>query len=192
MGKFKDLLKKEGITLKEITDFLDSLPHEEELKETLSLGKKEQTKLWDLAENTPTSLTLDYFVPEDAELLKPFVFEGRNSLPAFTRFQKVFYRQGDGTIGGYNNQSIAWLTGWGYMILEKPDPDSKEAFVNYLKIPSEKPLDWPNIKPNCRGLSRFVYCNMIDHLRWVNKDVVIGRAYKKGKAMPNWFILCRQ
>ena len=77
------------------------------------------------------------------------------------------------------------------MILEKPDANSKEVYVNYLKLPHEKPDFLPTIKPNCKGLSRFIYCNMIDHLRWVNKDVVIGRAYKNGKPMPNWFVLCR-
>ncbi len=192
MGKLKELLNKEGITLKEITEYLDSLTNEEEIAEIITLGKKEQMKLWDLAEEAPEALTLEYFVPADAEPLKPFVFEGKNSLPAFTRFQKVFYKQHDGTIGGYNNQKLAPITGWGYMILEKPDPNSKEVLVNYLKIPSEKPEGWPEIKPNCSGLSRFVYCNMIDHLRWVNRDVVIGRAYKKGKPMPNWFVLCRR
>ena len=191
MGRLKEILRKKDVKLEEVTEYLQSLKKDEKIADVLSLGKKEQIRLWELTENTPVSLTLDYFVPADAEVLRPFPFEGKNSLPFFTRFQKVFYKQSNGEIGGYNNQPLGWLTGWGYMILEKPDPDSKEVIVNYLKIPHEKPEGWPSIKPNCRGFSRFVYCNMVDHLRWVEDDVVIGRAYKHGKPMNNWFVLCR-
>jgi hypothetical protein len=48
------------------------------------------------------------------------------------------------------------------------------------------------VKRNDQGLSRFVYANMVDYLRRVSSHVVIGRAYKGGKEMPNYFILCRE
>ena len=33
---------------------------------------------------------------------------------------------------------------------------------------------------------------MIDYLRKVSDHVSIGRAVKGGKAMDNWFLLCRE
>ena len=48
------------------------------------------------------------------------------------------------------------------------------------------------MKRNDQGLSRLVYANMVDYLRRVSKHVLIGRAYKDGKEMPNWFLLCRE
>ena len=62
-----------------------------------------------------------------------------------------------------------------------------------MKIPKDKPADWPEIKSNLSGLTRFVYGNMVDFLRWVDEDVMIGKATRKGeKEMDSYFVLVRQ
>jgi hypothetical protein len=148
-------------------------------------------KLWDIAENSEP-LSLDYLVPPDAEALKPFPFEGKNSLPLFTRFQKVFYFDKDKNICGYNKQSMMWFSGPGYMMVQKNPKNDREIQVDYTRIPKEKPPDWPKIKSNDVIPTRFIYGGTKDNLRWVSKDVLIGRAYKMGEdPMPNWFVLCR-
>jgi len=191
MATFKEMLEKEQITLGELTEYLDKLSNEQRIEESAQLKKKHQIKLWELAVDGK-EVDLEYLVPKDAKPLDPYSFAGKNSLPLFTHFKKVFYRTTTGEVAGYNDSPVAWLVGWGYMIVEKSSKNPKELGVNYLKVPTEKPEGWPNIKPNSAGLTRFVYGNMIDYLRWVSKDVLIGRAYRAGETeMPNWFVLCR-
>jgi len=59
-------------------------------------------------------------------------------------------------------------------------------------VPSEHPEDWPEIRVNERGLSRFVYGFMVDTVRRVSEHVTIGSAARRGKDMGSWFILCRE
>ena len=64
--------------------------------------------------------------------------------------------------------------------------------MDYTRIPTEHPEGWPEIKSNDIFPTMFVYGGTKDNLRWVSKDVLIGRAFKMGeKPMPNWFVLCR-
>jgi hypothetical protein len=185
------MLENPGITLGDVARHLDGMSRAERLLETMALGRKHQERLWALAEGS-APLALDYLVPDGAAQLDPFPFEGKNSLPAFTRFQKVFYRTSEGTIGGYNNQSLASITGPGYYVTHPWDARPGELAVDYLQVPRSKPAGWPEIRPNEVGLSRFVYGGTVDFLRRVSEDVVIGRAYKRGTdPMPNWFVLCR-
>jgi hypothetical protein len=58
-------------------------------------------------------------------------------------------------------------------------------------VPNEKPSDWPEIRSNERGLSRFVYGFMIDRLRRVSEHVTIGSAARNGKDLGSYFILSR-
>lgn len=191
MPTLKELLSIPGIRLAEITQHLDRLSKAERILETTALDRKSQERLWDLAEGSKP-LTLDYLVPPDAAPLDPYPFEGKNSLPVFTHFQKVFYKTSEGTIGGYNNQQLGPITGPGYYVTHLWDARPGELAVDYLQVPRSKPMSWPPIQPNEAGLSRFIYAGMVDFLRWVSDDVVIGRAYKKGiDPMPNWFVLCR-
>ncbi|MCA9773045.1 MAG: hypothetical protein KC466_11605 [Myxococcales bacterium] len=194
MATLASMLENGSITLGELTAHLDKLPHAGRVAESIALGGKHQARLWTVAEGKGEPLTLDFLVPADAKPLEPVPFEGKNSLPVFTLFQKVFYRQRDGLVGGYNKQTLSPITGPGYFLVDAFKDAPGEVGVNYLKVPSEAPAGWPPIQRNEAGLnlSRFIYANMIDYLRWVSKDVVIGRAYRAGeKAMPNWFILCR-
>jgi hypothetical protein len=192
MATLKEILQGTSASLEDVSSHLDRLEHEERIRQVVAINKSEQIRLWELAEKGE-ALTLEYLVPKSAKALQLFPFEGKNSLPIYTRFQKVFYRLSDGTIGGYNNSPARWLVGPGYYVAEMSWKNPKEIAVNYLKLPKEKPADLPPIKDNMSGLTRFVYGGTVDFLRWVSKDVVIGRAYKQGeKEMPNWFVLCRK
>lgn len=192
MATFAELLDTQGITLAEITSHLDYLPHNYRIVQTVELNKGQQMKLWELAANSGHALDMNYVVPANAQPLEFFPFEGKNSLPMFTRFQKVFYRLSDGSYGGYNNQSMAWFTGPGYYVAQINPKNPAEIEVDYERVPNAKPAGWPAIKPNT-GWYGIVYGGTKDYLRWVSDDVVIGRATKHGvDPMPNWFILCRK
>ena len=190
LGQILDLPE---ITAEEIEGHLVRLAPIERVSQVLSLTRKEQERLWEIVGPRNRPFGLDYLVPEDAPALKPFPFEGKNSLPMFTRFRKVFYRTPTGEIAGYNDQAMEKVTGPGYYVVETSSQGPGPVFVNYTRVPAEKPAGWPAIRPNEQGLSRFVYAGMHDYLRWVSPDVVIGRAYKAAtrNPMPNWFMLVR-
>ncbi len=191
MATLKELLANPGVRLAEVTKHLDGLSRSERILECMTLGRRAQERLWQIAEHSQP-LDLDYLVPSSAAPLDPYPFEGKNSLPVFTRFQKVFYRTNEGTIGGYNNSAVGPVVGPGYYVTHLWDARPGELAVDYLQVPKSKPAAWPAIKPNDVAVSQFVYGGMVDFLRWVSDDVVIGRAYKKGQdPMPNWFVLCR-
>lgn len=193
MATLSELLGKKEIDLPSLTEHLNSLSKEERIRQVAALNRKQQERLWNLAQETSEDVTLDFFVPVDAPPLLPFPFEGKNSLPVFTHFQKIFYRTPDGKLAGYNHQSLGWLTGPGYYVVKPAMGKPGAVVIDYTEIPSSKPPHWPEICPNESGLSRFVYAGMRDYLRWVSPDVVIGRAYKgrEERPTPNWFLLCR-
>ncbi len=192
MTTLKELLNDSSVKLDQVTDHLESLNHPERVEQVIAIGNKEQQTLWKIAEKSKP-LTLEYLVPRTAEPLEYFPFEGKNSLPAFKRFQKVFYLDSERNVCGYNNSSVGWLIGPGYYMTQmNPKEPEYELQVDYTRIPTEHPASWPEIKSNDVFPTMFVYGGTKDNLRWVSKDVVIGRAFKMGeKEMPNWFVLCR-
>ena len=64
--------------------------------------------------------------------------------------------------------------------------------IDYTLTPGGRSEEWPEIVPNERGISRFVYSGMQDFMRRVSAHVTIGRAYMKGKESNNYFVLCRE
>ena len=86
---------------------------------------------------------------------------------------------------------MAPITGPGYFVA-LPSERAGEVIVDYRRVPTTHPSDWPDVKPNDRGLSRFVYGFMIDTLRRVSEHVTIGSAARKGKDLGSWFVLCRE
>jgi hypothetical protein len=187
----KEMLNYSAVKFEEVAARIDSLNLPERLAEVLALGKKEQVRLWDLAEGS-RPLALEYLVPRIARPLQFYPFEGKNSLPLATRFQKVFYLDADRNVCGYNNQSLMWFTGPGYFMVQMNPKAPAEIQIDYTRIPKEHPPTWPPIKSNDVLPTRFIYGGTRDNLRFVTKDVVIGRAYKMGETpMPNWFVLCR-
>lgn len=189
------LLERPVVTQEEIEERLNGLSDAERVREITALTRKQQERLWEVAGTAGRPIDLDFLVPEGAPPLDPRPFEGKNSLPAFTRFRKVFYRTPDGEVAGYNNQSLEKIIGPGYFVVEPSPGAPGGVVVNYLRVPSEKPAGWPEIRPNEAGLSRLVYSGMKDYLRYVSPHVAIGRAFGARSdaiiPMSNWFVLCR-
>lgn len=192
MSSLAELLARPGTVPAELADHLDGLPSDVRVAETVALGRDAQQTLWEIAGRSMAPLALTDFVPSDAPPLQLFPFEGKNSLPVFTRFRKVFYRRTEGGLAGFNDAPIGWLIGPGYYVFRESPDGPGPVVVDYMQVPQSHPPGWPAIRPNERGLTRFVYGSTRDFLRKVSRDVVIGRAYRRGEApMPNWFVLCR-
>lgn len=182
-----DLLNKPGTTAEDLQKHLASLPGDQRVREATSVDRKHQQKLWELSNKTDV-IKLDEVVPADKKVLEPVPFEGQNNQPLYRMFKKVFYRTSSGQIAGYNESDAAWFAGPGYYLLKSDDAGT---YVDYTELPTEKPASWPPIKDNTAGFSTLVYGNMKDYLRRVHAKIFIGRAYKKGRATPNYFVLAR-
>ena len=187
-----DLIRAEPPDRAAIASFLDGLSRTDRLEAVRALsGPRLQGRLYRAVESA-SRVTMADFVPPDAPPLREVIFEGKNSLAAFTLFQKRFCRppQGEEELWGYNHQSLAWLTGPGYFVVHE---DSRRgAAIDYRHVPPGKPTAWPEVKPNDRGFSRFVYRDMVDYMRRVSREVFIGSAHREGKELGNYFVLCRE
>lgn len=173
--------------------FEEASPHDR-VAITESIDAKTQARIWDACEGR--SVTTAEMVPPDFGARRPIIFHGKNSLPMFTRFQKRFCRSDDGAeLWGYNYQPVGWLaplTGPGYFVAYDSPEGPGGVAVDYTRIPTGRPDEWPEIHDNTYRLSRFIYNGMIDYLRRVSPHLLIGRATKGGKDMPNYFLLCRE
>lgn len=158
---------------------------------TRHLATKQMAALFEAAE----PCTLDYLCPTTEPLVE-VIQHGRNTLPAFNNFQKRFCRpDGDGegdVLWGYNHNDPmpGVLTGPGYFVARIDDKG--ECLIDYGKLPPRKPASWPKIIPNEARIGRFVWVGMTDVVRKVSDTVSVGRAFRGGKAMDAWFMLCRQ
>lgn len=193
MASLVALLAKPKPDLKAIERLLDSLEPKTRLAEVTALDGRNQKRLYEAAAGH-RSINIDSLVPADREPLLEVVHEGRNSLPAFTRFAKVMCRPSQGdepVLWGYNRnpKHIEVTVGPGYFVAY--DHGDGEVLIDYLQVPPAKPDHWPKILKNSQRLSRFVYNGTQDVLRGVSEHVTIGRATRDGKDMPNFFVLCR-
>jgi len=174
---------------KEIEAFLDSLSPAQRVSEVRRITGKGVARLYAaVAEASP--LTLDEIVPPGENGTR--IYEGRNSLPLFSSFQKRFTRLEDGTIIGYNHQSMSVFTGPGYFVVKPPcghGPHPTEPYFDYTAAPPIEPAGWPAYKPNNRGLSKAVYAGMHDFMRRVARGVMVGKAYKGGVEQDAYFSL---
>lgn len=199
----KQRLADPSTTLEAIQGHLDSLAFEQQLKECMALGKKEQSRLFELAENNPC--TLDDLVPAGTSPDQQVVFEGKNTLPVFTRFQKIFCRAKDdpNLLYGFNEGFTRKFIGPGYFVAHMCDvPPSKPhwpahgaSVVNYSMVPPSNDVvvpGWPKVKPNSSGLQMFVYKGTRDFMRKITDDVSIGEAFKGAKPLNNFFTLVRR
>ena len=179
-----------------ISDLLDSLEHERRVAAIRSLGRGAQRRLY-AAVDAFREVRLEDLVPEGVGDMVTVRHFGKNTLPAFTHFEKRFCRPAGadarkpGRLFGFNFQSLAPLTGPGYFVATD-DPNRREVLIEYTQLPEAHPDGWPEIRPNDRGLSRFVYGYMIDTLRRVSEHVTIGSAARKGRDLGSWFALCRE
>lgn len=179
-----------------IGDLLDAASHSERVEAVRSLGRAEQRALYAAADGY-RPVALPDLVPKSTADFETVRHHGRNTLPAFTHFEKRFCRprgadpSDPDNLLGFNFQTMGAVTGPGYFVAV-PSKDRPEVLVDYYHVPDAAPDDWPPIRPNDRGLSRFVYGYMIDTLRGVSEHVTIGSAARKGKDLGSWFVLCRE
>ena len=176
----------------EVSDFLDELDHSSRLAAVRSLGRRHQSRLYDAVEGF-RPISIDDIVPLDLGARTPVHHYGKNSLPLFTIFQKRFLRPENNAeeLWGYNYQTMSPITGPGYFIAYNAT-DRPEVDIDYTALPPERPFGWPDVQVNNKGFSSMVYAHMIDKLRGVSEHVTIGRAWKKGKVQPAWFVLVRE
>ncbi|MFT5353047.1 MAG: hypothetical protein ACI9KE_000244 [Polyangiales bacterium] len=171
---------------------LDAMTSAARNRWVLGLGRRQQRRLFAAVEGH-SALNFDFLVPAERGVMSEVVHEGRNTLPAFRRFAKVFCRpEGRDELWGYNrtNTLTETVVGPGYFVTRTHGDG--ELIVDYLVTPPDSPPGWPKIVPNETRLSRFVYAGTQDILRRVSADVSIGRAQKKGRWLPAWFVLVRQ
>ena len=74
------------------------------------------------------------------------------------------------------------------------DPIAEPQFLWVAEEMLTAPLPdgWPAVKPNEKGVQKFVYAGMVDYMRRVSATVTIGRAFKGGeKDLGHTFLLCR-
>jgi hypothetical protein len=193
---FLGLLREAVVKPIEVARVLDDMTHAERVTAIRSAGRAEQRRLYEAVAGF-RALRMTDMVAADVPAMKPVRHYGKNTLPAFTHFEKRFTRPADADPGdpaqlwGYNEGSARWITGPGYFVL-RPDAERGELLVDYNLVPPAHPAEWPAIRSNEAGLGRFVYGFMIDRLRGVSKHVTIGSAARKGKDLGSWFLLCRE
>lgn len=178
-----------GASSREIAAHLDGLSASARLEEVLAITGSNVGRLYAAVADAPT-VTPEEFLPTSTK--GTLIYEGRNSLPAFSRFQKRFLRLESGVIVGYNHQAMSFVTGPGYFVVKAANGEGehgKEMFFDYTVPPPETPAGWPAFKPNDRGLSKLVYSDMIDFVRRVATGVVVGKAYRKGVDQKAYFTL---
>jgi hypothetical protein len=190
------LLREAVVKPHEVARTLDSMSHAERVTAVRAVGRAEQRRLYEAVDGF-RALRMTDAVPAatpDGATVRHY---GKNTLPAFSHFEKRFSRppgadpQQPDRLWGYNASPVAPLVGPGYFVL-RPDAVRGELLVDYHLLPEDKPAAWPAIRSNEGGLSRFVYGFMIDTLRGVSQHVTIGSAARRGKDLGSWFLLCRE
>lgn len=176
----------EASGLEPLSAALDSVSHEQRVAWLRSLNKREQVRLYALAEGT--LLTPEAVIGKPGEVV---IHHGKNSLPAFTHFQKRMVHTGE-RIQGYNEQTFRWFTGPGHFLVRPSEEIEGELWLDYTWVPDAAPPEFPRPKNNMSGTSRLVYGGMIDILRRVSAHVTIGAAIRRGKMSGDYFGLCRE
>lgn len=193
MNRLRELLSSGRVDMHAVESYLNEIDDARRKREVLSLGRAQQRRLFDAAEgHRPIELT--HLVPADTPSLREVQHDGLNTLLAFRTFAKVFTRPEDftGELWGYNRnpQLIETAVGPGYFVAHDHHVPG-ELLVNYLAVPPRGLPGWPAVIPNSARLSRFVYNGTQDVLRGVSEHVTIGRAQRRGRFLPAWFVLVR-
>jgi hypothetical protein len=194
-AELRSMIGDAGVASAAIASLLDGLATEQRAPVVRGLGRKDQQSLYAKAEGH-ASLELIDIVPPNRGDLEEVRHLGRNSLPAFTIFEKRFCRleghapDAPKELAGFNFQTLSPITGPGYFLAVE-DSNTKEVLVDYRRLPDQKPSKWPTIRSNEGGLSRFVYGFMVDRLRRVSEHVTIGSAARNGRDLGSYFVLCR-
>lgn len=182
-------LVERGAPITDIAAHLDRLKGTDKVDEVRSVRGKLIGRLYDLAKAS-AALKLDELVPEGSASGGTITYEGRNSLVAFSLFQKRLTRTADGLIFGYNAARTSTLTGPGYFAVRVAgDASEGELLFDYTRPPPFEPAGWPRYVPNERGPSRLVFKDMHDYVRRVADGVMVGAAYRHGVPRDAWFSL---
>jgi hypothetical protein len=176
---------------------LDGLTDAARAAATVAMTPRQQARLYEAAQGFH-ALTLEHFVPAGVAPLTQVIHTGKNSIPLVSRFEKRFCLPAPGSdrLWGYNENPlpIRAATGPGYFVCLAID--AGQVLIDYGQVPTDKPPGrpdgWPAVRPNSAGLSRFIYHRTKDTMRGVSNHLSIGRAARDGKAMDNWFVLCRR
>jgi hypothetical protein len=189
-------MRETPLRMKELAALLDGASHDERVTWVRSASRADQRRLWHAAAGF-LPLALADLVPAqraDGETVRHF---GKNTLPAFTHFEKRFCRPAGQdprrptALFGFNFQTLAWLTGPGYYVAHA-DPALPEVLIDYRELPPAAPAGWPPLRSNEVGAARLVYGFMLDRLRRVSEHVTIGSAARKGRDLGSWFLLTRE
>lgn len=187
-------LTADSIDMNAVSRCLDDASDAQRARALLALGRSHLARLFAAAEGHHP-LELAHFVPSTQAALEGVTHLGKNSLPVFKSFAKVFCRPDESAadeLWGYNRNPglVATFVGPGYFRLRRSDAPG-ELVIDYAVLPPRRPPSWPDIVPNDRGLSRFVYHGTTDVLRGISSHFSIGRVHRRGQPMNAWFALCR-
>src|SRR4051794_33454944 len=106
------LLETDGVTQPQLAAHLDALDTASRVQQIRALSGAHQKRLWEACAGAP-AFTVDDLVPPSLGEGKTVIWAGKNSLAAFTHFEKRFTRLG-GKVIGYNHQTMSWITGPGF------------------------------------------------------------------------------
>lgn len=178
-----------GAEASTLSAYLDGLSPEARRREVQALPGALLPLLYTRCQTAPP-LRLEDLVPAALASGQTVRFAGANNLPLFRHFEKRFARTPSGTVIGYNFQRLSAITGPGYFTVS---PAGSELLFDYTTLPaaSDVPSFWPQVQPNHKGLSFFIYKNLHDFCRRVAQDVIIGHATRLGKNLPQYFVLAR-
>ena len=192
----REMLRPDEVAREPFARAFEAAPPAERVAIVEAIDGRGQAKLWRAA--LGQAVSIEEMVPRDLGPLRPVIFHGKNSLPVLTRFQKRLCRPAPGVdrdeLWGFNFQPTAWLaqlTGPGYFVAYDPPGGIGAVAVDYRRIPTGRPADWPELHDNTYRLSRFIYNGMVDYLRRVSRHLLIGRATRGEKELPIYFLLCR-
>lgn len=183
-----------GVAAEGLCELLDDMDASERVRAATAVRGKQVRRLFELVREG-SALTLEDIVPSSTPAGSTVVFEGRNSLPAFSRFQKRFTRTADGLVFGHNHQPsrvAGALTGPGYfVVVDAGEGHVGELLFDYTQPPPFEPPGWPAYRPNDTRASRFVFMDLNDYVRKVAQGVVVGAAFRRGKDQDAYFVLAR-
>jgi enoyl-CoA hydratase/carnithine racemase len=161
-AELRALLAAQTPDAQAIERLLDRLKEPERIAATRSLDGRAQKKLWYAADGF-RGLTLADIVPPNVPALTQVRHYGKNSQPAFTQFEKRFFRpegqdpRAPSELGGANFQVIQLLTGPGYYTAHNSTSRPGEVVLDYRRVPVQKPADWPRIVKNQWGRGAIFY-----------------------------------
>jgi len=178
---------------------LDRLDHAGRLAAIATLASADFERLYKTVDGR--HVELDYYVPAQVKDGEPVRHVGLNSMPVFRTVDKRFVRTATGDLHGYNhleNPLSSAVSGPGYFVVQPrgtPAPDATgktQLYVNYWQVPKAPPrADWPPVRDNEGLPGKLVYGKMCDYMWRVSDHVSIGEAWRNGRSLRTWFIVCR-